>query len=80
MLGLGIYMVLTDVDVTKVTAILGSDLYKAGVYLLLAGGSVTILVSFCGCLGACIENRCLLGVVSYQNNLLCRLSAPILHF
>jgi len=63
-LGLGIYTLVTDFGVSQMTAILGSDLYKAGVYLLIAGGSVTVVISFLGCCGAAMESRCLLGFVS----------------
>lgn len=61
-LGLGIFTLVTDYGAREMTSIVGSDLYKAGVYLLIAGGSVTILVSFFGCCGAAMESRCLLGL------------------
>jgi hypothetical protein len=64
-LGLGIYAKVTDYGVDKLSAILGSEkLYNAGVNLLIAGGCVTIVISFLGCLGAFIENRVMLGFVS----------------
>lgn len=61
-LALGIYIMVSDYGVTKISVILGSDdLYEVGVILLIVIGSITILVSFCGCCGAWMENRCLLG-------------------
>lgn len=62
-LGLGIYVLVADYGVTKLTIIFGADgLYKTGAILLIVLGSVTILISFCGCCGAWRENRVLLGL------------------
>lgn len=62
-LGLGIYVLVSKYGADKLQGIIGSeDLYKAGVGLLIAGGSVTIIISFLGCCGACMENRVMLGI------------------
>ncbi|XP_076463124.1 CD82 antigen-like [Babylonia areolata] len=61
-LGLGIFTLVTEYGVAEMTSILGSDLYKAGTYLLIAGGCITVLISFFGCCGAMMESRCLLGL------------------
>ncbi|KAK7490377.1 hypothetical protein BaRGS_00018356 [Batillaria attramentaria] len=62
-LGLGIYIIVADYGVNKISVILGGDdLYESGVILLIVGGAVTIIISFCGCCGAWKENRILLGI------------------
>lgn len=61
-MGLGIYMVVTEYGVQEVTYIIDSDLYKAGSYLMIAVGGVTFFISFLGFCGAVMESRCLLGI------------------
>lgn len=40
----------------------GGSLVKTGAYVLIGVGAFNFLVGFCGCCGACTENKCLLGV------------------
>ena len=60
MLAVGVWL-LVDQDVLKVVE---SDLFDAAAILLIAIGAFVIIVSILGFVGACIEHRTVLAVVS----------------
>jgi len=56
-LGTGIWMA---IDRSFMATITGEDVYPAAIYLMLIGGAAMFVVSFCACIGAVSENKCLL--------------------
>lgn len=62
-LGLGIYAHVTDF-ITGLSAVVGSDLFRAGSILIIVAGALMVVISFLGCCGAWQENRIMLGMVS----------------
>ncbi|XP_046335173.1 CD151 antigen-like isoform X3 [Haliotis cracherodii] len=60
LLGLGIYTRTSQTGITKVSAILGSNLYSILSLALMVTGGVVIVLSFLGCCGAIKEVRCML--------------------
>ncbi|ESP00577.1 hypothetical protein LOTGIDRAFT_157853 [Lottia gigantea] len=53
----GLYTLLSQFGSREVAAIVGTDLYEAGSYVLIAGGGLIIVISFCGWCGTIQENR-----------------------
>ena len=49
-------------------AFLGNKGYKTSANVMLAAGSVVMVVGFLGCCGAARESKCMLGWVSKRNN------------
>ncbi|XP_025110270.1 tetraspanin-18-like [Pomacea canaliculata] len=60
-LGLGIYAHVTDF-ITGLSAVVGSDLFRAGSILIIVAGALMVVISFLGCCGAWQENRIMLGM------------------
>ncbi|PVD23324.1 hypothetical protein C0Q70_16592 [Pomacea canaliculata] len=61
-LGLGIYAHVTDF-ITGLSAVVGSDLFRAGSILIIVAGALMVVISFLGCCGAWQENRIMLGML-----------------
>lgn len=60
-LGLGIYIIGSDYGARQLSEILGNDLYQIAAYVLIASGSVLIVISMCGCCGTLRESKFMLG-------------------
>lgn len=61
MVGVGIWILL---ERNYASAIFGSHLMTAAAYIIIVGGGLVIIISFCGCVGAVQEIPCLLMTVS----------------
>lgn len=44
--------------------ITGSELYRGAAIAIIVGGSILVIIAFFGAIGAIIESKCLLGIVS----------------
>lgn len=64
LLGVGIWLLVTDFSAREITVIINSDMFEIGTYMILAGGGLVALLAFCGCCGTMREDRCILGFVS----------------
>ena len=60
-MGVGIWII---VDRNFMSAILGTDLMTAAAYLIVVGGAIITVISLMGCLGAMMESKALLLIVS----------------
>ncbi|XP_041358502.1 CD151 antigen-like [Gigantopelta aegis] len=81
-IGVGVYTLLTEFGAQEMSVLLGDELYVAGVYTLIVGGVVVIIIAFLGCCGAFIENKCILGFygVLMLLTLICFIAVCILGF
>ncbi|KAK3592095.1 hypothetical protein CHS0354_019355 [Potamilus streckersoni] len=59
-LGIGIWLLVTDYNAREVSVLIGSNLFEVGTYLMIAGGGAIALLAFCGCCGTMKEDRCVL--------------------
>lgn len=64
LLGVGIWLLVTDFSAREITVIINSDMFEIGTYMILAGGGLVALLAFCGCCGTMREDKCILGFVS----------------
>ena len=60
-MGVGIWII---VDRNFMSVILGTELMTVAAYLIIVGGGVVFLIAFMGCLGAILESKPLLLIVS----------------
>ncbi|XP_067677036.1 tetraspanin-18B-like [Haliotis asinina] len=60
LLGVGVWLLVTDFGARKVTLIVDNHLYEVTTYFLIAGGGAVALLAFCGCCGTLRENKCVL--------------------
>lgn len=60
-MGIGIWII---VDRNFMSAILGTDLMTAAAFLIIVGGAIVTVISLLGCMGAFLENKILLLIVS----------------
>ncbi|XP_078318984.1 uncharacterized protein LOC111121175 isoform X7 [Crassostrea virginica] len=63
LLGVGIWLLVTDFSAREITVIINSDMFEIGTYMILAGGGLVALLAFCGCCGTMREDKCILGFV-----------------
>ncbi|XP_022318036.2 tetraspanin-18-like isoform X4 [Crassostrea virginica] len=61
LLGVGIWLLVTDFSAREITVIINSDMFEIGTYMILAGGGLVALLAFCGCCGTMREDKCILG-------------------
>ncbi|XP_048764349.1 tetraspanin-18-like isoform X3 [Ostrea edulis] len=61
LLGIGIWLLVTDFSAREITVIINSDMFEIGTYMILAGGGLVALLAFCGCCGTMREDKCILG-------------------
>ncbi|CAL1545550.1 unnamed protein product [Lymnaea stagnalis] len=61
-IGLGAWSLASEYGAKEMKAITGSELYQGGCIVIIVGGSIICLLALCGCLGAFLENRVLLGI------------------
>ncbi|KAL4235781.1 Tetraspanin-18 [Mactra antiquata] len=59
-LGIGIWLLVTEYSAREVTVLVGSNLFEIGTYLMIAGGGTIALLAFCGCCGTMREDKCVL--------------------
>ncbi|XP_076463119.1 uncharacterized protein LOC143295352 [Babylonia areolata] len=59
-LGVGVWLLVTDFGARNVTTIVGNQMYEVTTYLLIAGGGAVALLAFCGCCGTIREDKCVL--------------------
>ncbi|XP_060605341.1 tetraspanin-18-like isoform X1 [Ruditapes philippinarum] len=59
-LGVGIWLLVTEYSAREVTVLVGSNLFEIGTYLMIAGGGTIALLAFCGCCGTMREDKCVL--------------------
>lgn len=59
-LGIGVWLLVTEYSAREVTVLVGSNLFEIGTYLMIAGGGTIALLAFCGCCGTMREDRCVL--------------------
>lgn len=63
-LGVGIWLLVTEYSAREVSVLVGSNFFEIGTYMLIAGGGTIALMAFCGCCGTMREDRCVLAFVS----------------
>lgn len=59
-LGVGIWLLVTEYSAREVSVLVGSNFFEIGTYMLIAGGGTIALMAFCGCCGTMREDRCVL--------------------
>ena len=52
------------IPIQEVAAVLQNEFLRSAVYMIIGAGALVFLIAICGCLGAILENRCLLVLVS----------------
>ena len=67
MTGCLIHFGLNDwIPIEEVAAVLDNEFLRSATYMIIGAGALVFLIAICGCLGAILENRCLLVLVSTQ--------------
>ena len=54
------------IPIEEVAAVLDNEFLRSATYMIIGAGALVFLIAICGCLGAILENRCLLVLVSTQ--------------
>ena len=70
MLGIGIWLLVTEYSAREISVLLGSNLFEIATYLMIAGGGTITLLAFCGCCGTMREDKCVLAFVSLTVSLI----------
>ncbi len=58
------------IDIDTVAEILNNELLRSAVYIVIGAGGLVFLMAVCGCLGAILSSKCLLGLVSTSKKIL----------
>jgi len=63
-LGVGIWLLVTEFSVREVSVLVGFNYFEIGTYLMIGAGGTIALLAFCGCCGTMREDRFVLAFVS----------------
>lgn len=64
MIGIGVWVIIDGNGFANFTSTGDTSIFDYAAYAAIGLGSLIALISFCGCCGALMENKCLLGLVS----------------